>query len=156
MTGPHANQANQANHAMPDLHPRAETAAQRGASAPNLPLTLGHQPPLPADTPVFAEPWQAQAFALALQLHQRGLFTWPEWAAALSAQINAAQAAGDPDLGNTYWQHWLAALEQLVAQRGAGSSSELARTARAWATAAGRTPHGAPITLTTADYPPPG
>lgn len=116
------------------------------------PLTLSEQPPLPAETPVFAEPWQAQAFAMALQLHQRGLFSWPDWAAALTAQINAAQAAGDADLGDTYWHHWLAALEQLVAQRGAGSAAELARTAQAWAAAAERTPHGAPVTLQADDY----
>jgi nitrile hydratase accessory protein len=102
--------------------------------------------------PVFAEPWQAQAFAMTLQLHQRGLFSWPEWAAALSKQISQAQAAGDADLGNTYYHHWLAALEALVATKGASSPAELARTAQAWDRAAERTPHGQPILLRPGDY----
>jgi nitrile hydratase accessory protein len=71
--------------------------------------------PLDADSPVFNEPWEARAFAMVLALHQRGLFTWPQWAAALSRQITQAQAAGDADLGDTYYQHWLRALESLVA-----------------------------------------
>jgi nitrile hydratase accessory protein len=70
--------------------------------------------PLDADSPVFNEPWEARAFAMALALHQRGVFTWPQWAEALSRQIEAARAAGDPDLGDTYYQHWLRALESLV------------------------------------------
>ena len=103
-------------------------------------------------SPVFAEPWMAQAFAMTLQLHQRGLFTWPEWAEALSTQIQQAQHAGDADLGNTYYHHWLAALESLVAAKGAARSDELARCARAWDHAADRTPHGQPIVLQNADY----
>jgi nitrile hydratase accessory protein len=70
--------------------------------------------PRDADSPVFNEPWEARAFAMVLALHQRGLFTWPQWAAALSRQITEAQAAGDADLGDTYYQHWLLALESLV------------------------------------------
>ena len=104
--------------------------------------------------PVFAEPWQAQAFAMTLQLHQRGLFTWPEWAAALTAQIAAAQAAGDADLGDTYYQHWLAALEGLVAAKGAARADELVRCAQAWDHAADRTPHGQAIVLQPADWVP--
>lgn len=102
--------------------------------------------------PVFAEPWMAQAFAMVLQLHQKGLFTWPEWAAALSAQISAAQAAGDADLGDTYYHHWLAALEALVAAKGAAQAGELARCAQAWDHAADRTPHGQPIMLQATDW----
>ena len=108
----------------------------------------------PATEPIFAEPWQAQAFAMVLQLHQRGLFTWPEWAAALSAQIVRAQAQGDADLGDTYYQHWLAALEGLVAAKGATTDAELSRYASAWDQAADRTPHGQPITLSAADFAP--
>ena len=104
--------------------------------------------------PVFAEPWQAQAFAMTLALHERGLFSWPEWAEALSIQIAAAQAAGDADLGNTYSRHWLAALEALVAAKGAARADELARCARAWDHAADRTPHGQPIVLRPDDYGP--
>lgn len=103
-------------------------------------------------SPVFAEPWQAQAFAMTLQLHQRGLFSWPEWAAALSAQIGLAQQAGDADLGNTYYAHWLSALEALVAAKGAAPADELARCARAWDHAAERTPHGQPIVLQPVDF----
>ncbi|MGZ5275402.1 MAG: nitrile hydratase accessory protein [Caldimonas sp.] len=114
----------------------------------------GELPHLPRDEdgPLFREPWQAQAFAMALALHERGLYTWPEWAAALAAQIEAAQAAGDPDLGDTYYQHWLAALESLVAAKQAGSAAELARLRVAWNHAADRTPHGQPIVLQAADF----
>lgn len=102
--------------------------------------------------PVFREPWEAHAFAMTLTLHQRGLFTWPEWASALSAQIAKAQAAGDADLGDTYYRHWLAALEALVAEKGASSARELARTRDAWDRAADRTPHGQPIELQARDF----
>lgn len=108
--------------------------------------------PSDACGPVFAEPWQAQAFAMTLQLHQRGLFSWPEWAAALSARISTAQAAGDADLGDTYYQHWLAALEDLVAAKGATDAAELAHCALAWDHAADRTPHGQPIVLQAGDF----
>lgn len=102
--------------------------------------------------PVFAEPWQAQAFAMTLALHQRGLFSWPEWADALSRQIAAAQASGDADLGDTYYRHWLAALEAMVADKGAGSAGELAHYRDAWDHAAERTPHGQPIELHPEDF----
>jgi nitrile hydratase accessory protein len=102
--------------------------------------------------PVFVEPWQAQAFAMTLALHERGLFSWPEWAEALSQQIAAAQAAGDADLGDTYYRHWLAALEALVAAKGASSAAELARYRQAWDHAADRTPHGQPIELRPEDF----
>lgn len=107
-------------------------------------------PGLPRDdegSPVFREPWQAQAFAMAVRLHQAGHFTWPEWAQALADQIQRAQAAGDPDLGDTYYQHWLAALEELVAAKGLVDPAELAERKDQWAAAAGATPHGAPIEL---------
>ncbi|WP_213955814.1 nitrile hydratase accessory protein [Variovorax sp. dw_954] len=104
------------------------------------------------DRPVFREPWEAQAFAMAVSLHARQLFTWPEWAAALAAQISAAQAAGDADLGDTYYHHWLAALESLVASKGAGSAEELERYRLAWDRAADRTPHGQPIELRDHDF----
>ncbi len=105
-----------------------------------------------ADAPVFAEPWQAQAFALVLSLHERGLFSWPEWAAALAARIANAQAEGEADLGDTYYNHWLAALEDIVAAKGASSATELQRYASAWDQAAERTPHGQPIELRAADF----
>ena len=106
-------------------------------------------PGLPRDATdsVFREPWEAHAFAMTVALHERGLFTWSEWAAALAAEIAAAQQAGDVDRGDTYYHHWLAALERLVAARGASSAEELARHRRAWERAARRTPHGQPIEL---------
>ncbi len=118
---------------------------------PALPIPCPGDPAAAGPEPVFRAPWEAQAFALAVELHRRGLFSWPEWAAALTAQIQAAQAAGDADLGDTYYHHWLAALEALVLAKGAGSAQELAHTGAAWALAAARTPHGQPIELRDAD-----
>ena len=103
------------------------------------------------DGPVFREPWEAQAFALALALHQRGLFTWAEWAATLADEIKRAQAAGDPDTGDTYYRHWLATLERLVAEKGITSEENLGRYRDAWRRAATRTPHGKPIELSPED-----
>jgi len=99
--------------------------------------------------PVFKEPWEAKAFAMVLRLHERGLFSWVEWAEALSLEIGAARTSGDADLGDTYYRHWLRALETLVALKGAASIDELTRYRRAWADAAERTPHGSPIELQT-------
>ena len=111
-------------------------------------------PGIPRDEkgPVFREPWEAQAFAMALALQQRGLFTWSEWAAALGEEIKRAQAAGDPDSGDTYYRHWLAALERLVAQKGVANKETLERYREAWERAAGRTPHGSPIELSSDDF----
>jgi nitrile hydratase accessory protein len=102
--------------------------------------------------PVFREPWEAQAFALALSLHEQGLFTWPEWAAALGDEIKKAQAAGDPDTGETYYHHWLATLERIVAEKGVTSAQQLAHTRDAWEHACERTPHGRPIELRPSDF----
>ena len=109
-------------------------------------------PEPPPEPPPFAEPWQAQAFAMTLALHERGLFTWPQWAQALGEAIARAQSCGDPDRGDPYWQHWLDALEHLVAAAGAGSAGELQRHRDAWDRAAHRTPHGAPIELLPVDF----
>ena len=100
-----------------------------------------------ADGPVFEHAWQAQAFAMTLSLHERGVFTWTEWAAVLAAEIKAAQAAGDPDLGATYYQHWLNALERLVVAKGVATADVLHDMAHAWQDAARATPHGQPIIL---------
>jgi nitrile hydratase accessory protein len=102
--------------------------------------------------PVFREPWEAQAFAMALSLHERGLFTWKEWAEALGAEIKRAQAAGDPDTGETYYRHWLATLERLVAAKGVATSDLLHRYRDAWDHACDRTPHGQPIELRDEDF----
>ena len=111
-------------------------------------------PGLPRDTegPVFREPWEARAFAVALALHARGVFTWPEWAAALADQIKRAQAAGDADSGDTYYRHWLATLETLVAAKGVAPTDMLHQYRDAWDHAADRTPHGSPIELKPEDF----
>ena len=108
--------------------------------------------PRDAEGPVFREPWEAQAFAMTLALHARGLFSWKEWAETLSAEIKRAQAAGDPDTGETYYLHWLSALERLVAAKGVTSGDALARTRHAWEHACARTPHGQPIELRESDF----
>ncbi|MCA6107758.1 nitrile hydratase accessory protein [Bradyrhizobium cenepequi] len=111
-------------------------------------------PSIPRDDegPVFREPWEAQAFAMALTLHERGLFTWSEWAAALADQIKRAQAEGDPDTGETYYRHWLATLERLIAEKGVATTENLHRYRDAWDHAADRTPHGKPIELRPEDF----
>ncbi len=119
-------------------------ARQIAADLPGLPRGPGG--------PVFKAPWEAQAFAMAVALHERGLFTWPEWAAALADEIKRAQMAGDPDTGETYYHHWLATLEHIVAEKGATDPAILARYRAAWQHAAQRTPHGSPIALADEDF----
>ena len=109
--------------------------------------------PTESGEPVFREPWEAQAFAMTLSLYEAGLFTWPEWAETLAGEITKAQQAGDPDLGDTYYHHWLAALETIVSAKGAADGTEQATYQHAWRHAAARTLHGHPITLTETDFP---
>ena len=101
------------------------------------------------EEPAFREPWEAHAFAIAVRLHEQGLFTWPQWAAALADEV-AADA--DTDAGGSYYEHWLGALERLVAETGAASAEALHETREAWRRAAHRTPHGAPIELEPDDF----
>ena len=101
---------------------------------------------------VFREPWEAQAFALAISLHERGAFSWKEWTETLGEEIKKAQAAGDPDTGETYYHHWLNALERLVAAKGLADAATLDRTREAWRRACARTPHGKPIELEPGDF----
>jgi nitrile hydratase accessory protein len=103
--------------------------------------------PLDDEGPVFAEPWQAQAFAMTLELHRAGHFSWKEWAEHLSAEIAAARESGDPDRGDSYYHYWLAALEKLVAEKGLASTAELGTRKQQWDVAARHTPHGKPIVL---------
>ena len=114
----------------------------------NVP-TESQLPSLPRDEdgPVFKEPWEAEAFAMTLNLHAQGHFTWPEWAERLGAEISAARDAGDADRGDTYYLHWLKALEGLVAEKGLLTTDDLANRRDAWDKAARATPHGQPIVL---------
>jgi len=113
------------------------------------PAAAAALPGLPCDAqgPVFAEPWQAQAFALTLRLHERGVFAWPDWARYLSEAIRDAQASGDPDLGDTYYVHWVTALERLLRDQQIAAPLALAGLRQAWRTAAEATPHGQPVRL---------
>ena len=110
---------------------------------------LAALPRLPRDEggPVFAEPWQAQAFALAVKLSEEGHFTWKEWAAALARELKAAADRGEPDDGSRYYEHWLAALERLVAEKGLSDRTAMLARKRAWADAYRHTPHGKPVEL---------
>jgi nitrile hydratase accessory protein len=103
--------------------------------------------PFDEDGPVFQAPWEAQAFAMTLALYERGVFTWQEWAHALSEAIRDAQAAGDPDHGDTYYAHWLSALERISTEKGCTSEERLRQRRVEWDEAAHRTPHGQPIEL---------
>jgi nitrile hydratase accessory protein len=120
-------------------------AAQRAAEAvPSIPRD--------ANGPVFGAPWEAHAFAMTLALYQKGLFAWSDWAAMLGEEIKKAQAAGDPDSGETYYRHWLAALERMVAEKGLTTRQSLTEHFQAWESAMRRTPHGKPIELQAQDF----
>ena len=97
--------------------------------------------------PVFAEPWQAQAFGMAVRLSEQGHFTWKEWAAALAAELKAAEARGEPDDGTHYYEHWLATLERLVTAKALSNPTEMLARKEAWADAYRHTPHGKPVAL---------
>ena len=113
--------------------------AERLAALPRIPRAK--------EEPVFAEPWEAQAFALAVKLSEAGHFTWTEWAQALGAELKAAADRGEPDDGSHYYHHWLAALERLVTEKGLTDSTSLAARKEAWADAYRHTPHGQPVAL---------
>jgi nitrile hydratase accessory protein len=110
---------------------------------------LAALPSLPHDEdgPVFAEPWQAQAFALAVKLSEEGHFTWKEWTTALAHELQTATDRGEPDDGSKYYEHWLAALERLVADKGLTDTNALQERKEAWADAYRHTPHGKPVEL---------
>jgi nitrile hydratase accessory protein len=119
--------------------PDAYDVAERFAVSPLLPRD--------EKGPVFAEPWQAQAFAMAVQLSAAGHFTWTEWTTALGAQLQAAAERGEPDDGSRYFEHWLAALEQLVTEKKLTGLTALSERKEAWAEAYHHTPHGQPVEL---------
>ena len=120
---------------MPDIRPDQE----RLDSLPSLPRDEGG--------PVFAEPWQAQAFALAVRLSAQGHFTWKEWAGALADELKSAADRGEPDDGSRYYEHWLAALERLVTAKGLSDAAAMQERKEAWADAYRHTPHGMPVEL---------
>src|SRR5262245_325732 len=119
--------------------PEQRSEDQRFSMLPNLPRDEGG--------PVFAEPWQAQAFALAVKLSEAGYFSWKEWAATLADQLKAAADRGDADDGSRYYEHWLAALERLVTAKGLTDPAALLERKEAWADAYRHTPHGKPVEL---------
>jgi nitrile hydratase accessory protein len=110
---------------------------------------LAELPRMPRDEggPVFAEPWQAQAFALAVRLSAEGHFTWKEWAATLSDELKVAAEHGEPDDGSRYYHYWLAALERLVVAKGLSDPTALLARKKEWADAYRHTPHGKPVEL---------
>jgi nitrile hydratase accessory protein len=120
---------------MHDLKPEPE----RLAALPSLPRDDGG--------PVFAQPWQAQAFAMAILLSEQGHFSWKEWAAALADELKSAADRGEPDDGSRYYEHWLAALERLVTAKALSNPDEMSARKEAWADAYRHTPHGQPIAL---------
>jgi nitrile hydratase accessory protein len=119
------------------------------APSPEILRALPQLPQLPRDAggPVFAEPWQATAFALAVRLSAEEHFTWPEWAATLADELKAAAARGEPDDGSRYYHCWLAALERLVVTKGLSDPAALLARKEAWADAYRHTPHGSPVEL---------
>jgi nitrile hydratase accessory protein len=110
---------------------------------------------MPDPEPVFAEPWEAHAFALAVKLSEAGVFTWSEWSAALAEEIAAASQRGESDDGSRYYHHWLAALERLAAEKNLVTLLSVSTRKDEWAEAYRRTPHGNPVTLEAAPHPSP-
>ena len=117
-----------------------------------LSLPIDDLPALPRDEdgPVFNQPWEAKAFALAVRLSEAGCFSWPEWVEVFSREIQSAQEQGDPDLGGTYYQHWLKALERICTDRGLVGIEDICRRKADWRKAYLNTPHGRPIELSAA------
>ena len=122
--------------------PNSITKTERLQALPWVPQDKGE--------PVFAEPWQAQAFALAVKLSEQGHFTWKEWATALANELKVAASRGEPDDGSHYYEHWLAALERLVTTKGLSDPAAMLARKEAWADAYRQTPHGKPVELLSA------
>ena len=115
-------------------------------------LSIDNLPSLPRDQdgPVFNQPWETKAFALAVRLSEAGCFTWPEWVKIFSQEIKAAQDLGDPDLGHTYYQHWLNALERICAEKRLVGGEDMHQRKATWRRAYLNTPHGQPVDLSAA------
>jgi nitrile hydratase accessory protein len=125
--------------------------SQPDATVPHERLSLLLKLPRDEGGPVFAEPWQAQAFSLAVKLSEQGHFTWKEWAAALANELKAAENRGEPDDGTQYYEHWLAALERLVVEKGLTDQGAMRERKEAWTEAYLHTPHGKPVELNDSD-----
>jgi nitrile hydratase accessory protein len=119
--------------------PESLREAERVAALPQLPRD--------ESGPVFSEPWEAQAFALAVTLSEQSYFTWKEWAAALAEELKAATGRGEADDGSRYYHHWLAALERLTVAKGLCDRAAMTSRKAAWADAYRHTPHGKPVVL---------
>ena len=92
--------------------------------------------------PVFKEPWQAQAFAMAVTLSEAGLFSWQEWSSELSVSIQSRQKNGDTDDGETYYLHWLETLEKMLSRKNLIEQADLLQHITEWKEAYLKTPHG--------------
>jgi len=125
------------------------TLSQPDPKASSDKLTALPQLPRDEGGPVFAEPWQAQAFALAVRLSEQGHFSWKEWAATLAEELKSAADRGQPDDGSHYYEHWLTALERLAATKGLSDPAAMLARKEAWADAYRHTPHGKPVELRT-------
>jgi nitrile hydratase accessory protein len=123
--------------------PESLPDADRIAALPQLPRDEGG--------PVFSEPWEAQAFALAVNLCEQGYFTWKEWAAALAEELKASADRCEPDDGSRYYHHWLAVLERLTVAKGLCDPAAMNARKEAWADAYRHTPHGKPVVLKTSE-----
>ena len=123
--------------------------ADSAAAVSALPEMRSELPGLPCDAggPVFNAPWEAQAFAMALALHERGQFSWKEWAQTLAEVIAEVRQRGEADTGEHYYRHWQTALERIAARKGLVSDALLLQRRQQWDEAARRTPHGQPIEL---------
>ena len=116
-----------------------------------LPFQPVGDQPADAEGPVFKEPWEAQVFGLVIALHERGLFSWQDWATRLGEEISLAQRQGDPDSGAGYYRHWLRALEKLASDKGLSNLAEIDARSEQWRRAYRNTPHGKPIELDAAN-----
>ena len=97
--------------------------------------------------PVFAEPWEAHVFAIAVKLSEKGLLKWSEWSDALAEEIKEAEEQGNPDFGNTYYKFWLSALETILLEKNILKKSDLKSMMEQWRRAYLSTPHGNPVKL---------
>jgi nitrile hydratase accessory protein len=97
--------------------------------------------------PAFAEPWHAQALAMADLLVKSGQISAARWTDTLGSEIKASEKSGAADEPETYFRAVLSALERLLASDGRITRSELEAREHAWEHAYLSTPHGQPVKL---------